>query len=173
LHSHADVSSVDPWAHARVRVAVAAHPAHWAQLRPSPKYSDAHSHADTSRLELNGHVASCTPPVAAHPAQAAHVKPSPKYPALHAHDTLSTRVCRSQIPYVVAWASQLVHCPQVCVLTVITPANPWPHRHDPDFAAESLLAGQGVHSFGLSVAVNEPASHWTQVAELLAPSVVE
>jgi hypothetical protein len=41
---------------------------------------------------------------------------------LHAHDTLSTRVCRSQIPYVVACASQLVHCPQDWALVEITPA---------------------------------------------------
>ena len=48
-----------------------------------------------------------------------------------------------------------------------------PHRHDPDPAAESLLTGQAVHWFGLSVTVNEPAPHWTQVADEDAPVAAE
>jgi hypothetical protein len=122
LHSHSDTSAVLFCAQAPVRVAVAAQAAHSAQVRPSPWCSAAHTHTDTSRLVLNGHACSWTPPVAAHPWHGEQEKPVPKYPALHAQEMVSTRVCRSQTPYVVACASQLVHCPQVWALVVITPA---------------------------------------------------
>ena len=92
---------------------------------------------------------------------------------MQAHDTLSTRVSRSQTPYVVACASQLVHCPHVCALVVITPAYPWPHRHDPDPAGESLLAGQAVHWFGRSVAVKVPMPHAPHAADDCIPLPVE